>query len=75
MADCRKCVYFIPVEEMSDYDRENALRWVRRRRPHARLLGWCKAYERPVTYYKGDCPRYVRREPRFIPLDSFVGGE
>lgn len=57
-ADCRKCVYYLPEEEMDWQEKENALAWIARHRPGKPLLGWCKTYRRPITYYTGSCYRY-----------------
>ena len=62
-ADCRKCVFFVPAERLDDDTRERALIWIEKWRPGARLLGWCRAYGRPVTYYTGTCYRYRPRSP------------
>jgi len=60
-ADCRRCIYFTPVERMPEDLRRRALEWVERRRPGQRLLGWCWHFQRPVTYYEGTCPAFTKR--------------
>ena len=58
-ADCRKCRYFKPREQMSDDELEKALVMIEKWRPGEPLLGWCQTYRRPVTYYEGSCFRYT----------------
>ena len=58
LADCRLCVFFRPVDMLSEDTLLKARAWVKKHRPGAELLGWCNAYMRPVTYYIGSCPRY-----------------
>lgn len=58
MADCRLCVFFRPVDMLSEELRLKARAWIQRHRPGAELLGYCLSYNRPVTYYIGTCPRF-----------------
>ena len=60
-ANCRKCIHFIPVEEMSEELIERAFQWIERNRPGETLLGWCRFYRRPVTYFTGSCPGFRKR--------------
>ncbi|MCE4625843.1 MAG: hypothetical protein F7C35_08305 [Desulfurococcales archaeon] len=71
-ADCRRCIYFIPIDELDDYRKELALiheaKWGRK------VLGWCKAREKPITYYEGYCRFYRPRPERVRPLSEFFKG-
>lgn len=75
MADCRKCIFYIPPENLDEQTRGKALRWIHRRRPGSKLLGWCQVYMRPITYYTGKCQSFRPKEPKTIPITSFAGGE
>jgi len=55
-ADCRKCVWFIPREAMDDELWSRAIEeWGY---SPERIKGWCKAWNKPVTYYQGTCSRF-----------------
>ena len=71
-ADCRKCIYFIPIEKMSDDLIAKAEEWVEKNRPGEEVLGWCKAYRRPVTYFEGSCPRFTKKVMNQLKLDDYV---
>ncbi len=66
-ADCRKCVYFKPLEEMDWSEKEEALAWIERHRPGRPLLGYCMTYYRPVTHYTGSCYRYKPKKTNSKP--------
>ncbi|RLG82588.1 MAG: hypothetical protein DRO39_09435 [Thermoprotei archaeon] len=73
-ADCRLCRHFIPVFLMSGKLREEALIWIAKNRPNAHLKGWCRKYNRPVTYFTGTCFSFSpkRRPGRCARLDEFM---
>lgn len=74
--DCRRCRFFTRVEELDEGAVERALAWLSRRRPGARLLGWCGFYMRPVTYYEGYCRGFEpvpETPPGVVPLSEFMG--
>ena len=74
-ADCRKCVHFVPYEQLDDETREQALVWVEKFRPGERLLGWCNAYNRPVTYYVGSCYRFMPKPtPKAKRITEYLRG-
>ncbi|MEB3759756.1 MAG: hypothetical protein GSR81_02810 [Desulfurococcales archaeon] len=69
-ADCRKCIYFIPIDELTDvYRKELAL--VLEAKWGWKVLGWCKAREKPITYYEGFCRRYKPRPSNVRSLTEF----
>jgi len=70
-ADCGLCAYFTPVEDMDSILLAKAERWVARKRPGSRVLGWCEAYQRPVTYLRGTCPRYRPIHRTGPPITKF----
>jgi len=71
-ADCRKCVYFRPVDELSYESRIVLERWVERNRPNEPLLGFCRRFRRPVTYFVGECHGYRPRELKQLRLDDYA---
>jgi len=76
-ANCRNCKHFIPLYRMSLEQVEEAYCWIHHHRPGERLLGWCEAYNRPVTYIEGTCPRYLpkRKDMGSMKLTSFIQEE
>jgi len=71
-ADCRLCIYFVPVEKLSLESRVVLERWVERNRPNEPLLGFCKKFRRPVTYYVGECHGFQKRVMKQLRLDDYV---
>ena len=71
-ADCRKCKFFKPVEKLSFASRVVLERWVERNRPGEPLLGFCRKFRRPVTYYEGECSGYSPKELKQLKLDDYV---
>ena len=77
-ADCRLCRYFIKVDSLewmrlSFEEREKA--HIQAFRRGQRLLGYCTAYNRAVTYYEGTCPRFKPKheaDSRQLPLTHFI---
>jgi len=56
-ADCRKCVYFVPRDQMNEEHWDVVARewfWM----PPKKIKGWCKAWSKPVTYYVGKCSKF-----------------
>ena len=75
MADCRKCIYFVPYDALDPETLEKALVWIAKHRPGAELKGWCRYYGQPVTYYTGRCKAYTPKRPRPVAtLERFLGG-
>jgi len=76
MADCRECIHFVPASRLPEDTLINLLCWVERNRPGEKLLGYCNAYNRAVTYYTGPCPRFTRpsRAEGCLKLDAFLEG-
>ena len=76
-ADCRLCERFKPLDVLPPSLVERAYEWVHHNRPGEEPLGWCHAYNRPVTYYEGTCPRFKEKPPVFLRtrrLDEFIPG-
>ncbi len=76
-ADCRLCKWFTQVEELDERIREQAIAWIAERRTGSRLLGYCRYYNRPVTYYEGYCNAFKRLPgppPGVMPLTRFMDG-
>ena len=61
-ADCRKCMYFAPIEQLDEEKKRKLEKWVEMYRPNEKLLGYCRYFERPVTYYEGSCWAYRKKE-------------
>jgi len=70
-ADCRRCIWFDSVSEMDDEERKRAYRVLERIRPGSRLLGWCRFYKRPVSYYVGFCRGFKPRPSNVRSLSEF----
>ena len=72
MADCRRCIHFIPVDALDPGTLEKALVWVAKHRPGAELKGWCRYYERPITYFTGRCRAFRAKQSRPVKtIDQF----
>jgi|GEM_PF-3687285 len=72
-ANCRNCHHFVPVSKMPESLKQKAREWIKHNRPGQRLLGWCNAYRRPVTYYEGTCGYYKpKRKEDSQKLDIFL---
>ena len=78
MADCRKCVHFIPYSEMPDDLVEQDLVWIAKFRPGEHLLGHCRKRNLPVTYATGPCRFFVKKDShrqqtleKWIPLPKW----
>ncbi len=72
-ADCRLCRWFTRVEELDERAREQAEAWVGRYRRGSRLLGYCRYYKRPVTYYEGYCRAFKRLpQPAGRPITDYL---
>jgi len=55
-ADCRKCIWFVPRDAMDDELWSRAVEeWCYEPR---KVKGWCRAWNKPVTYYRGTCSRF-----------------
>jgi len=65
-ADCRRCIWFVPLSRMDDELKRRALEWCAMYRPNQSLKGWCRAWRRPVTYYYGTCPKFRTREETLL---------
>ncbi len=62
LADCRKCVYFIPIEKFEEYDMLDLLDEAESLKHHGiTILGWCNRFHRFVKYYKGKCRGFARK--------------
>lgn len=76
MADCRKCVFFIPYELLTDeYKEKAAVQAAKRGIYHP--LGWCQLYDRVVTYYRGRCRGFepIYTPPAKHPITHYLGGK
>ena len=62
-ADCGKCVYFVKWSEL-DGDMKNravSMAFEMGKDP-SRVLGWCTKKEIPITYFKGYCKDFKRKQ-------------
>jgi len=64
VVDCRRCRFFVPVRDLDELTIHDAYVWIEKNRPGAELLGWCRRYNRPVTYYRGRCSGFQPKEER-----------
>ena len=73
MADCRKCRYFVPFEELGDGMKEEAAsKAFRMGRDPNRVLGFCMRKRIPITYYEGYCKDFTKRRPTQLTLSTWV---
>ncbi len=75
-ADCRKCLHFVPLEQMDDELLEKVNEWLEKHgvSEEVRILGWCNYFNRPVTHYVGSCYGFAKKEdPRQRTLLDYVG--
>ena len=63
LADCRKCIYFVPVEKFEENDMLDLLEEVEiyRAKHGIEILGWCDRFRRFVKYYKGRCRGFEKQ--------------
>ena len=69
------CRFFIPKEQLDPVTLEQAYVFIAKYRPDQHLLGWCRRYRRPVTYYTGRCSGYTPKDnkPFSKPLTVYLG--
>ena len=72
MVDCRKCRYFIPADKLPSEARRWCEEWVEKYRYGDKLLGYCKARKRPVTYFEGKCRHFRKRFTKQKTLTEVV---
>ena len=54
IVDCRRCAFFVPFEKMNNLERRVAYETMIRRKKKV-VLGYCRRFNRGVTYYFGSC--------------------
>ena len=76
-ANCRNCKHFIPRYKMTRSQLEEAMIRLKYYMPGAKLLGYCEAHNKPITYYEGSCYRYSpkHKEQGSMRLDAFLVGD
>ncbi len=65
--DCRRCKYFVRLDELDDDLREKIM-YQRGRR----ALGYCKLQKFAIIRYKGYCSHFERKEDQVKPLDHYI---
>jgi len=83
MADCRLCKRFISLARLKADPLgrgllEDAEEYIRKYRPNERILGWCSYFNRPVTYYEGNCSAFLPKRKNLeknMLLTDFLKGE
>ncbi len=70
--DCRKCVFFIRFDDLDDELKEKATEQAAWR--GGEPLGWCKYFNRVVTYYRGYCSAYTPKQINQQSLKKYIPG-
>jgi len=74
MADCRKCIFFISFEQLSDDVKEKTV--VQAAKRGKEPLGWCTRAGHVITYYRGRCRFYTPRssiiKPAKKPITEYL---
>ncbi len=75
MANCKKCIYFVPIEEIDNLHpmekekfEELREKWLKKR---GEPVGFCTARQKPVYYVEGPCKYYVRKQPETHTLEEY----
>ena len=73
-ADCRKCRYFIPLEELSDGQKADVLALASHMgRDPRRVLGYCVKKNLPIVHYTGHCRDFEAKKTGSKQLTLFGG--
>ncbi len=70
--DCRKCRYFVPVRDLDEVIIHDTYVWIEKFRPGKDLLGLCRRFNRPVTYFIGYCKYFMPKENKNRTLSEFL---
>ena len=76
MADCRKCIHFVPPDQLGkldywEYEKAESMRF----HYPSEFLGWCRRWHKMITYYVGKCRYYTPKQARNdLTITQFLAG-